>query len=131
MLRIERWALRVEYLLRRTRMDLGDDPSEGFLYGVGSDGRYDPYSLKDGFYAETTFPIGEHVELVGRVDGMRRQGNVPKTSLLRSKSAILRYTLGGNLRLTEGWRVKLSTELYDFSDFKDELAIHLGVVGAF
>lgn len=130
-LRIERWALRVEYLLRRTRMDLGDDPSEGFLYGVGSDGRYDPYSLKDGFYAETTFPIGEYVELVGRVDGMRRQGNVPKTSLLRSKSAILRYTLGGNLRLTEGWRVKLSTELYDFSDFKDELAIHLGVVGAF
>ncbi|PKN53918.1 MAG: hypothetical protein CVU56_29345 [Deltaproteobacteria bacterium HGW-Deltaproteobacteria-14] len=130
-LRIERWALRIEYLLRRTRMDLGDDPSDGFLYGVGADGRYDPYSLKDGFYAETTFPIGEYVELVGRVDGMRRQGNVPKTSPLRSKSAILRYTLGGNLRLTEGWRVKLSTELYDFSDFKDELAIHLGVVGAF
>ncbi|TNF37509.1 MAG: hypothetical protein EP329_02985 [Deltaproteobacteria bacterium] len=130
-LRIERWALRVEYLARRTRMDLGSDPAQAFRYGPGSDGRYDPYALKDGFYAETTFPIGDHVELVGRVDGMRRQGNVPIASPLRSESAVLRYTVGGNLRLTDGWRVKLSTELYDFSDFEDELAIHLGVVGAF
>ena len=130
-LRIGRWALRAEYLLRRTKMDLGADPSQGFLYGVGRDGRYDPYALKDGFYVESTFPLGDLVEIVGRVDGLRRQGNVPKTSLLRSTSAVLRYTLGGNLRLYEGWRVKLSAEYYDFSDFADELGIHLGVVGAF
>lgn len=130
-LRIDRWALRMEYLLRRTRMALGDDPSQGFRYGPGADGTYDPYFLKDGFYVESTFPIGDLVEIVGRVDGLRRQGNVPITSPLRSESALLRYTLGGNLLFHEGWRVKLSAELYDFSDFEDEVGVHLGVVGSF
>jgi len=130
-LRVARWTLRAEYLVRRTRMDLGDDPTTGFRYGPGADGTYDPYFLKEGFYVETSFPVGEVVELVGRVDGLRRRGNVPVTSLLRSDSALVRYTAGGNLRLHDGWRLKLSGEFYDFSDFEDELGLHLGVVGAF
>lgn len=130
-LRIARWALRAEVVLRRTEMALGADPESTFRYGPGADGRYDPYALKEGFYVESTFPIGHAVEVVGRVDGLRRRGNVPLTSPLRSDSALVRYTLGGNLLLHDGWRLKLSGEFYDFSDFDDELGLHLGVVGAF
>jgi hypothetical protein len=47
---------------------------------------------------------------------------------LREKSAVLRYTLG--LDITVGWgvRVKAAGEFYDFSDFKNEIAATLGVV---
>jgi len=130
-LRVDRWALRMEYVARRTKMDLGDNPGETFRYGPGADGTYDPYFLKDGFYVETTFPVGSLFEMVGRVDGMRRVGNVPVTSPLRSRSAMLRYTVGTNLRFDRSWRVKLSAQYYDFSDFKDEVGVHLGVVGGF
>jgi len=130
-LRIDRVALRVEYLMRRTKMGLGDNPQENFRYGPGADGTFDPYSLKEGFYGELTFPMGEILEGVVRFDGMRRTGNVALTSALRSRSAVLRYTAGMNLTMVRDWRIKLSGEVYDFSDFKDEVALHLGVVGAF
>ena len=87
--------------------------------------------MKQGFYGELTVPASERLELVGRVDGMRRQGNVTLSSALRSDSAVLRYTLGTNLTFARDWRVKLSAEYYDFSDFADEVGLHLGVVGAF
>ncbi|MCC6621631.1 MAG: hypothetical protein IT385_10280 [Deltaproteobacteria bacterium] len=129
--RVNRVALRAEYLVRRTKMDLGDNPGETFRYGPGEDGEYDPYFLKQGFYGELTVPAGDLFELVGRVDGMRRQGNVTIASALRSDSVVLRYTLGTNITLARDWRIKLSGEVYDFSDFDDEVGVHLGVVGAF
>ncbi len=130
MLRIERWTWRNEVLLRRTEMALGDDPESRFRYGPGADGTFDPYFLKSGFYSELTFPLGP-LEGVARVDGMRRQGNVTLASELRKDSAVLRYTLGTNVGLVRDWRVKISAEYYDFSDFSDEVGLHLGVVGAF
>jgi hypothetical protein len=130
LVRLERWALRVEYLLRRTKMSLGDDPATTFRYGPGKDGDYDPYFLKEGFYGELTFPVGP-LEGVARVDGLRRTGNVALASELRSESMVLRYTLGTNIALVRDWRIKLSGEYYDFSDFDDEIGLHLGVVGAF
>jgi hypothetical protein len=33
--------------------------------------------------------------------------------------------------LREGLRLKLSGELYDFSDFEDEVVVHLGIAGPF
>ena len=92
---------------------------------------YSDYFAKDGFYASTDLLVLDWLELVGRVDGMRRQGNVPQGSELRSLSAVLRYTAGVNFVLPAYFRVKLSGELYDFSDFEDEAAIHMGLVGAF
>lgn len=130
MLRIERWTWRNEVLVRRTEMALGDDPESRFRYGPGADGTFDPYFLKSGFYSELTFPLGP-LEGVARVDGMRRQGNVTLASELRKDSAVLRYTLGTNVGLVRDWRVKISAEYYDFSDFSDEVGLHLGVVGAF
>lgn len=130
-LRIEDFTLRAEYLLRRTRMALGANPASRFHYGPGSDGKYDPYFVKDGFYVEAEYTIGEMWELVARFDGMRRIGNVGIGSKLRKRSAVLRYTAGLSMRLHRYVRLKFSTEIYDFSDFQDEVGLHLGFVGSF
>ena len=108
----------------------GNDPAATFRYGPGADGEFDPYFLKEGFYGELVVPLGP-IDGVARVDGMRRTGNVVLSSALRSESAVVRYTLGTSIGLVRDWRIKLSGELYDFSDFGDEAGIHLGVVGAF
>ena len=130
-LRWASWTLRAEYLLRRTEMALGSDPATRFRYGPGPGGDYDDWFIKDGFYVETDFAASDSLELVARWDGMRRLGNVPVGSPLRSRSAMLRYTLGANWRLPRSMRVKLSGEAYDFSDFEDEVALHLGMVAVF
>lgn len=127
-LRIDKWTLRSEYLFRRTEMAL--DPS-AFLYGPGKGGVYDPWALQDGWYVSTDYPLGEHWELVGRFDGLRRIGNTTDASSLRSRSMMLRYTAGVNYRFAGALRIKLNAELYDFSDFSDEVAINLAFVGAF
>jgi hypothetical protein len=122
--------LRGEYLARRTEMSLGDDPASRFKYAPGKDGEWDPYFLKEGFYTEAEVPIGK-LDLVARWDGLRRRGNVVRGSELRSDSAILRYTLGATYQVRQSLRLKLSGELYDFSDFDDEVALHLGIAGPF
>jgi hypothetical protein len=123
-------ALRAEYLLRRTEMSLGSDPASRFRYGPGEDGEFDPYFLKEGWYAELEAPIGRF-DLVARWDGMRRRGNVPQNSPLRSDSAVLRSTAAVSYRLLKTLRIKTSAEFYDFSDFDDDLVFHLGVAGPF
>jgi hypothetical protein len=122
--------LRSEYLIRRTEMSLGEAPEERFRYGPGEDGSFDDFFLKDGFYSEIEVPIGD-VDIIGRVDGLRRLGNVVATSPLRSESLVVRYTGALAYRLFGGLRLKASAEQYDFSDFEDELALHLGVAGSF
>jgi hypothetical protein len=123
-------VFRSEYLIRRTEMALGEEPAERFRYGPGADGRFDRYFLKDGFYGEIEVPAGDF-ELLARFDGLRRLGNVPATSPLRSRSAVLRSTGAIAYRLPGGLRLKTSGEFYDFSDFEDEVAIHLGIAGSF
>jgi hypothetical protein len=129
LLQFSRVFLRAEYLLRRTEMSLGDAPATRFKYGPGKDGRFDPYFLKQGFYTELEVPAGDRIDLIARWDGLRRQGNVLRTSELRSDSALLRYTVGTSIKVRGATRIKLSGELYDFSDFSDEIAIHLAVTG--
>ncbi|CAN5910066.1 hypothetical protein BH11MYX3_BH11MYX3_31130 [soil metagenome] len=63
--------------------------------------------------------------------GLRRVGNVLATSELRSRSAVLRYTAAAAYELSGALRLKTSVELYDVSDFDDELAVHLGIAGPF
>jgi len=127
---LSRVFLRAEYLLRETQMSLGADPTSRFKYGPGKDGKYDPYVLKQGFYAEVEAPLTDRIDGIVRWDGLRRQGNVLRTSALRSDSAILRYTAGASYKLGGATRIKLSGEFYDFSDFQDEIAIHLALAGA-
>lgn len=123
--------VRAEYLVRRQEMPVGDDPDERFRYGPGSDGKYDDYFLKDGFYVESNLPLFTRLELVGRFDGLRRIGNVLANSSLRRRSVILRYTAGLNIVFDGSVRLKLSSEYYDFSDFEDEITGNLGMVAAF
>lgn len=127
---VDRTVLRAEYLYRRTDMALGPDPASRFRYGPGADGVYDDYFVKHGFYVELEQPLGK-LDLVARMDGMRRVGNVVNTSRLRSISSILRYTLASSYKIHGPLRIKLSAEFYDFSDFEDELAIHAGFAGPF
>lgn len=129
-LRLETVFLRAEYLIRRTQFDLGTSPQTTFRYGPGSDGKYDDYFVKDGFYTELEFPVGKF-DFVARWDGLRRKGNVPISSPLRSESIVLRYTGALTYRIWQALRIKLSGEFYDFSDFPDEAVIHLGLAGPF
>lgn len=126
--RIKRVEFRAEYLLRRTQMYIGDDPGARFKYGPKSNGKYDAYNTRDGFYVEAIVPVAPRVELVGRFDGLRRFGNVPVTSAMRKESAVLRYTLGGDVSLGYGVRIKAFAEFYDFSDYKDDIAATVAVV---
>ncbi len=133
-LKLERWILRLEYLLRRTEMAVPESAAErlaAFRYGPAADGSFDEFSLKEGWYAETEYPIATGLDLVARFDGMRRRGNVSVSSPLRDDSLVLRYTLGLSWAPMTWLRVKASGEFYDFSDFDDEVGVHLGLVGAF
>jgi hypothetical protein len=121
--------LRAEYLNRRTRMSLGEDPEARFKYGPGPDGTYDPDMVKDGGYLELEVPVHKRLTLVLREDGLRRRGNVVQTSELRKDSAILRHTAGAAILLRGSLRLKLSYEYYDFSDFDNESVIHAGIAG--
>ena len=112
-------------------MSLGADPTARFKYGPDKNGKFDRYSLKDGFYVELNLPLWTRLELVARFDGLRRIGNVAINSPLRKNSGVLRYTAGANFVLDGSVRLKLSAELYDFTDFSDELALNAGAVAAF
>lgn len=129
-LQLDRVVVRAEYLLRWTEFALGDDPRSRFKYGRDTAGRIADYHLKDGFYTEVEVPVGR-VDIVGRWDGLRRFGNVLATSELTSRSTVLRYTAAVAIRIAGVIRLKTSVEAYDFSDFDRELAVHLGLAGAF
>jgi hypothetical protein len=129
-LRLDRVFFRAEYLVRRTQFALGDDPAMTFKYGPGKDGKYDDFFTKHGWYAEVEFPVGRF-DLVGRWDGLARFGNVPISSPLRSESLVFRYTAAMTFRIYGALRLKVSAEYYDFSDFTDEPAFHVGLAGPF
>ena len=120
--------VRAEYLLRRTEMNLGAMPAMNFK--PGPDGGFDDTFSKHGFYVESEVPVGP-VDVIARFDGLRRIGNVPIASPLGYHASITRYTLGAAMRVTANVRIKTSVEYYQFSDFADELAIHLGVATPF
>jgi hypothetical protein len=128
-LRFSELSIRGEYLIRKTDFFVGSDPEMQFRYAFTDPRRN--YFVKDGFYAEVEYPFTEWFEGLFRFDGLRRNGNVPTTSPLRAQSAILRYTLGLNFIVERGMRIKVSGEYWEFSDFKNELALHAGVVANF
>jgi len=123
-------VVHAEYLARRTQFAVGADPATRLRYGPGADGQYDDFIVEDGFYVEAVAPFGR-LDVIGRWDGLRRDGNVLVGSELAARSRVLRYTVGGAWLLPGALRIKGSVEAYDFVEFDDELAIHLGLAGAF
>jgi hypothetical protein len=128
-LRILRLQLRAEYLIRYTEMALGPDPDSTFRYEFASATDPDNYFLKEGWYTEAEVGLGP-LDLIARWDGLRRRGNVPLASPLRADSLLMRYTGGFAVRVSQALRLKVSGEFYDFSDFEDEVALHVAVAGA-
>lgn len=138
--RVARTFLRLEYLARRTQMDTGD-PS---LF-AGPVLRGDDSFIKHGWYGELEQPVLRDVDIIGRVDGLYRVGNFGKSRIdvgpgqlpaLSRHSFVTRYTLGGSWAIEPGLRVKLSAELWQFSDPNDdrrssEVGVHASLVGTF
>jgi hypothetical protein len=93
--------------------------------------------MKHGVYAEVEQGITPELDLIGRVDGLYRVGNVEAQSQLSRRSDVFRYTLGMAYAIERGLRLKLSTELWEFSDKdaqtgrKIELSMHAALAGSF
>jgi hypothetical protein len=132
-LRFDKTNIRAEYLGRRTEFSTADRTV--FKYVV-ADERGD-FSMKHGAYVEVEQGLTSELDLVARVDGMLRVGNVAAGSELTNRSAVLRYTLGTAYAIERGLRIKFSTELWDFSDRdaltgrKLELSMHTALAGSF
>lgn len=134
--RIVRTNLRLEYLARRTEMDVSD-PTLLALPEARTD--KDAF-FKHGAYAELELPLASSVDVLARVDGLYRVGNFPKDPTgdetpLSRRSWILRYTLGASYAFERAFRVKLSTEYWKFSDEEDErterVGMHMAFVGTY
>lgn len=131
-IRINRTNIRAEWLARKQEFDVSDPTI--FRYGVPRTGG--DFFVKHGGYIEIEQPLTPKVDLLARVDGLYRKGNVVVTSPLRRQSAVSRLTLGMSFLLAPGYRVKVSGEIWDFSDPGVEgrhvdFGSHLSLVGTY
>jgi hypothetical protein len=131
-LRIERTTLRLEYLLRRQRFDTSNPAI--FKYAVPPSGGN--FFVKHGAYVELEHPLTHDLDVIARLDGMYRAGNVPETSDLSSSAWVARGTLGAAFAVERNLRLKASAELWQFRDrvddeWRTEWSFHLGAVGSF
>ncbi|MEO7096249.1 MAG: hypothetical protein ABI175_23520, partial [Polyangiales bacterium] len=132
-LRLDKTSIRAEYLVRRTEFSTQDRAL--FKYVVADESGN--FSMKHGAYFEVEQSLTPDLDLLGRVDGMYRVGNVVVDSELDRRSAVFRYTVGTAYAIERGLRIKVSTELWDFSDRdpisgrKLEVSLHTGLAGSF
>jgi hypothetical protein len=124
--------LRFEYLWRQHELEV--QPGQQLV--VPRDPGTREMIEKQGAYLELVHPATPWLELVARLDGLRREGNAPVGSPLQLRSTIVRSTAGMVLWLAEGWRLKASAEWWQFSEATDiadraELGLHLATVGTF
>ncbi len=130
-LRIGRTNLRAEWLARRQQFDTSN--AAALKYSVPSSGG--DFFVKHGAYVELEQPLAAGVDLLGRVDGLVRLGNVAAGSPLSNDATVLRYTVGASFVVARGIRLKLSPELWQF-DYADaagrklETSLHVAVAGA-
>lgn len=144
-LRVGRTFLRAEYLARRTQVDMSDPTQFGLVLDKGDD-----FMIKHGAYVELEQPLVRDLDLIARVDGMYRVGNFPAIPIgqapptdgstpetpLKRHSWVGRFTLGTSWAVERSLRLKLSGELWEFSDADDdnhtqEVGVHAAVVGTF
>lgn len=144
LVRVARTAIRMEYLVRRQEFDTSDP--DIFKYAIaGVDGNF---FVKHGAYAEVEQPVTRSFDVLARVDGMLRLGNVSNApvgsgndtvtalSPMMSESSVLRETLAVGYALDRNFRLKGSVEVWEFSyadssGRQNQLSFHLGAVGSF
>jgi hypothetical protein len=138
--RLQRTNIRLEYLVRRLDFDTSDPTL--LKYDVAANG---DFVVKHGAYVEIEAPVADDVDVIARVDGMLRVGNVlavppnappADDGELTNRSYVLRYTLGSSVSLERNLRIKGSSELWQFSDRdargkKIALGFHFAAVGTF
>jgi hypothetical protein len=117
---LESIVIRAEYLARRTDMAVAAGP------GLPPDAHF----FKHGFYAEAEVPLGA-VDAFARFDGLLRSGDVAAMTALSANSRVLRYTAGAAIRMSANIRLKTSVEYYQFTDFGNDVALHIGVATPF
>jgi hypothetical protein len=129
--RFSRTTIRAEYLIRRQQFDTSDPGI--FQYAVSPD-RGD-FFVKQGAFLELEQPVAAGLDILGRVDGLYRTGNVLVGSPLGDKASVVRETLGLAYAVERNFRLKGSVEVWEFS-YRDqgrdaELSVHIGAVGSF
>jgi hypothetical protein len=130
--RMDRTSLRLEYLVRRQKIDTSSPMllKDPVLPGATS------YTFKHGAFVELEQPLGRDVDLILRFDGMHRTGNVAVGSELSNSSWVGRGTLGMAVAVERNFRVKGSVEIWEFRDaegvgWRMLTSGHLGAVGTF
>ena len=119
-------------MARRQRFDTSDPAV--FRYEVPRKGG--DFFVKHGAYVELKQPLTSWLDLIGRIDGMYREGNVVVDSPLAQKSSVLRYTVGTMFTLEQGLRAKVAAEFWDFSDVDaagrhTDVTLHAALVGTY
>ena len=123
-------VLRAEYLVRRTDMAIGTiRRCAGSTVPAPAAGS----TITSSSTASTARPRSRSA------GSMRSPGSTacsaPATcspaARCRRARALLRYTVGAALRISENIRLKTSVEYYQFSDFANDVALHLGVATPF
>jgi hypothetical protein len=131
--RFEQTNIRFEYLARRTTFDTSD---RGVFKYIVADANGNAF-MKHGAYAEVEQALTPELDLIGRIDGMLRVGNLPADSDLVRRSSVVRYTIGTAYAIERGLRLKFSTELWQFSNTetvsarKIDLSMHTALAGSF
>jgi hypothetical protein len=142
-IRVVRTTLRMEYLARRQQFSTNNP--DLFKYALAPvDG---DFFVKHGGFVEIEQPMTTALDLVARVDGMLRIGNVSDagpgggnaasvTNPLPYRASVLRETLALAYAVGRNFRFKGSVELWDFNypdsaGRETELSFHLGTVGSF
>jgi len=128
--RVDRTTFRLEYLARRQWFDTSNLAL--FKYPVGSS----DFFTKHGAFVELEQGVTRELDLIGRLDGMYRIGNVLLTNELSNKASVGRATLGAAVAVERNLRFKGSAELWVFTDqvggpHRYEETFHLGAVGSF
>jgi hypothetical protein len=142
-LRVQHTAVRMEYLVRRQEFDTSNP--DIFKYAIAPNGG--DFFAKHGAYVEIEQPLTNALDVLGRVDGMYRVGNVsnvpvgsanetPEPNPMTYRSSVLRETLALGYSLERNFRLKGSVELWEFSyadaaGRETELGFHFGAVGSF
>jgi hypothetical protein len=104
--------LRAEYLERMTEV-LEDNERASFK--------------KKGFYAQLEAPVEPRLALVGRFDGLLREG-VAVGTVNDEASAIIRWTVGVNVMPTLDYAFRLHFEHWRFTDFDNTNVLHFGTL---
>lgn len=85
---------------------------------------------KKGFHVQAESPAVRRVSLVGRVDGLLRQGP-PLATVNDEASGLVRWTAGVNVAPDLAWSVRLQFEHWRFTDFVESDVVRFGILTSY